>query len=126
MTDQAPQNKAANAWLVVDPDPQGGNFPYPRFALELAGNRSLYTAVAEGDWLAAANASGGVTRIARVLRVRSDLKTTTLYFDRLQVENAGSNLAAAGLALPKAGPMFRLQWSDFVAALPKLTGGSLD
>src|ERR1700730_3921940 len=101
MTDQAPQTKATNAWLIIDPGPENCKFPYPQFALELAGNRSLYTAVAEGDWLAAANASGGVTRVARILRVRSDLKTTTLYFDRLRSGNAGSTLSAAGLASPK-------------------------
>lgn len=126
MSDQAPQNKTANAWLVVDPDPQSSKFPYPQFALELAGDRRLYASVAEGDWVAAADASGGMTRVGRVLRVRSDLKTTTLYFDRLPVGNTGSNLAEAGLALPKTGSMSRLQWSDFVAALPKLTGGTLD
>src|ERR1019366_4497230 len=69
---------------------------------------------------------GRVTRLARVLRNRSNLKTTSLYFDRLRMVNTGLTLAAAGLALPKAGSMTRLQWSDFVAALPNLTGGTLD
>ena len=101
MTDQAPQNKAANAWLAVDPGSQSSKFPYPQFALELAGNRSLYAAVAEGDWLAAANASGGVTRIARVLRVRSDLKTTTFYFDRLQVGEYRINSCCGRTGLTK-------------------------
>ena len=126
MTNQAAQDKAANAWLVVDPGSQDCEFPYPQFALELPGNRDLYAAVAEGDWLAAANASGSVTRIARVLRVRSNLETTSFYFDRLRMVDTGSTLASAGLASQKAGSMTRLQWSDFVAALPNLTGGTVD
>src|SRR5581483_1290707 len=59
-------------------------------------------------------------------RVRSDIEKTILYFDRMRTVGAGSNLAEAGLALPAKGSMTRLQWSDFIAALPKLTGGGLD
>ena len=77
MTDQAPQAKAANAWLIIHPGPENYKFPYPQFALELAGDRSLYAAVARRRLAGSGDASGGVTRIARVLRVRSDLKTTT-------------------------------------------------
>jgi hypothetical protein len=119
------KKKAANAWLVVETSQRSSKFSYPQFALELAGDRQLYGAVAENDWLAAADASGRLTRVARVLRIRSDLKTTTFYFARLRMVNTGSTLAAAGLPLPKAGSMTRLQWSDFVAALPNLTGGPI-
>src|ERR1019366_8277166 len=126
MSDQAAQNKSANAWLVLDPGPHNCEFPYPQFALELAGNLGLYAAASEGDWVVAADTSGRVTRLARVLRIRSNLKTTSLYFDRLPMVNTGLTLAAAGLALPKAGSMTRLQWNDFTAALPNLTGGTVD
>ena len=126
MSDQAQQNKVANAWLVVDSSPQGGEYPYPQFALELEGERNLYSAVAEGDWLIVARASGDVDRVGRVLRVRSDLKKTILYFDRLLIVGDGTSLGAAGFMLPSTGSMKRLQWSDFIAALPKLTGGTLD
>ncbi len=126
MTDKIQDNKTANAWLGIEPVHQRGEFSYPQFAVELDGERKLYAAVAEGDWLAVASDSSGMTRVGRVLRVRSDLKTTTFYFDRLRVVATGSTLASAGLGLPKTGSMARLQWSDFVAALPKLTGATLD
>ena len=126
MSDQAQDSKVANAWLVVEPDQSSCEFRLPHFAAELEGERKLYAAVAEGDWFLLANASGAVTRVARVLRIRSDLKTTVFYFDRLRSVDAGSTLGAAGLALPASGSLTRLQWSDFVAALLKLTGGGLD
>jgi Helicase conserved C-terminal domain len=126
MSDQAQNDKAANAWLIVAADRDSGEFPYPQYAIGLVGERKFYAAVAGGDWLAVATASGVLTRIARVLRVRSDLEKTIFYFDRLLTVDEGSALEAAGLALPATGSMTRLQWSDFVAALPKLTGGTLD
>ena len=120
------EEKASNVWLVVKPDSPGGEFPYPQFAIELAGEGKLYSAVAEGDWLVVADASGDVTRFGRVLRIRSDLAKTTVYFDRLMTVVEGIALAAVGFALPETGSIRRLQWSDFVAASPKLTGGGLD
>jgi hypothetical protein len=48
----------------------------------LKGERSLYQAIADDDWVLILNAAGHITRVGRVLRVRSDLDTTTIYFDR--------------------------------------------
>jgi hypothetical protein len=121
-----PDVKTANAWLILGIGLESSEFPYPQFAVELEGERKLYAAVTEGDWLVVANASGDVTRVGRVLRVRSDLAMTTIYFDRLLLVSDGTAVEAAGLTRPKMGSMARLQWSDFVAALPKLTGGTLD
>jgi hypothetical protein len=120
------EEKAANAWLLVDSGRKSSIFTYPQFAVELDGEGKLYAAVAEGDWLVVVAASGDVTRVGRVLRVRSDLKTTTFYFDRLRLVDARSTLATAAFALPARGSMTRLQWNDFIAALPKLTAGALD
>lgn len=125
MNEASIQAKAANAWLVLDPG-LGSEFPYPQYAIELDGEGKLYAAVAEGDWLLVADASANVTRIGRVLRGRSDLEKTTIYFDRLLVVDKSVGLSATGLAFPATGAMMRLQWSDFIAAVPKLTGGSLD
>ena len=118
--------KTANAWLLVDLGRGDGVFAYPQFAIELGRDRTFYSAVFEGDWLVVAASTGVVTRIGRVLRIRSELEKTTFYFDRLRSLDAGVTVAAAGLALPATGSMARLQWGDFVAALPKLTGGTLD
>ena len=51
MTDQPRDNNAANAWLIVSAGQDSSEFPYPQFAIELDGERKLYAAVAEGDWL---------------------------------------------------------------------------
>ena len=126
MTDQPRDNNAANAWLIVSAGQDSSEFPYPQFAIELDGERKLHAAVDEGDWVLLADASGDVTRVGRVLRVRSDLAKTTIYFDRLLSVGEGTALKAVGLALPETGSLTRLQWTDFVAALPKLTGGTLD
>ena len=69
MSDQPQDRKAPNAWVVVEPDQSRNEFPCSQFAAELDGERKLYAAVAEGDWLLLANASGAVTRVGRVLRV---------------------------------------------------------
>ena len=115
-----------NAWTVIDRLESSSEFHYPRFAIELGGDPKFYANVAEGDWLVAAEEGGEVVRIARVLRIRSDLEKTTFYFDRLLSVDDGVALQAAGLAVPAKGSMTRLQWADFVAALPKLTSGTLD
>src|SRR5208337_5171070 len=95
------QEKAANAWLLVENSVrQSSVFNCPQFAIELVGEGKFYAAVADGDWLAVASASGVLKRIARVLRVRSDLEKTTFYFDRLQTVDDGTALGTIGLALP--------------------------
>jgi hypothetical protein len=46
--------KTANAWLLVDLARQGSELGCPQFAIELSGSWKLYSAVAEGDWVAVA------------------------------------------------------------------------
>jgi hypothetical protein len=126
VTNQTQDNKAVNVWLVINSSQRSGEFSGAQSAIELDGEWKLYAAVAEGDWLVTAAASGDVTRVGRVLRVRSGLEKTILYLDRLLTVDEGTALAVAGLALPATGSMTRLQWSDFIAAFPKLTGSTLD
>ena len=120
------KDTAANAWILIDQNDVRGEFTYPQFAIEFAAERKLCAAVTEGDWLAVTNALGNITRVGRVLRVRSHLERTIFYFDRLLTVAKGTAVKAAGPALPATGSMTRLQWSDFIAALPTLTGGTLD
>lgn len=126
MSGESDASNVMNAWLASESNTRDGEIPYLQYAIEFEGERKLYAAVAEGDWLLLADASGYVTRIGRVLRVRSDFGKTTFLFDRLLTVDEGTALGVVGLALPATGSMTRLQWSDFVAALPKLTGGTLD
>ncbi|KAA1054429.1 DISARM system helicase DrmA [Azospirillum argentinense] len=126
MNDQPQVSNAANAWLVFGGRTNRTSFPYPQFAVELDGERELYMAIAEGDWLLVVDATANVTRVARLSRVRSDLEHTTLYLDRLLVVGTPVFLSALGFTLPAKGAVARLQWTDFVAGLPKLGVGTLD
>ncbi|MCA9468331.1 MAG: DISARM system helicase DrmA [Nitrospira sp.] len=126
MNDISDTTNTKNAWITIDREDRAGEFPYPQYALELGGERKLFAGIAEGDWILLASPSGQVTRVGRVLRLRSDLKKTTVYFDRLLAAEPGSAIDSAGLALPGSGSISRLQWTDFFDAVPKLTGKALD
>lgn len=89
---------AANAWLAIDTP---GTL-FPSFTVSLPGERKLYAAIAIGDWLLLADPSGKVTRIGRVLRLRSDLENTVLYLDRLLEIAGGGTLASVGLTLSRS------------------------
>jgi hypothetical protein len=52
-----------------------------------------------------------------VLRLRSDLETTTIFFDRLSVADAPVPVASVLLAAPSSGNIGRIQSDEFVAAL---------
>jgi hypothetical protein len=117
------ESKTANAWIAIDSG--AGKFPYPEFALELSGDRKLFSGIAEGDWIVIANASGKAARVGRLLRMRSDLQTTTIYFDRLLQIASAAPIDTAGFSMP-AGPIARVQWNVFVDELPKLAGTALE
>src|SRR5688572_8514677 len=103
MTDEVTNGRTANAWLMVDIDPKRTTFPYPEFVVELDGERTSYSAIAEGDWVLVCRATGKVDRVARVMRVRSDLTRTTLYFDRLAALTAGVSLEDLSITAPVTG-----------------------
>src|SRR5690606_18455446 len=58
-----------------------------------------------------------IVRGGRVLRLRSDLETTTIFFDRLSVADAPVPVSNVPLAPPSSGNVGRIQWDEFVAAL---------
>ena len=112
---------AVNAWIAVDHAEVAGDFPYPEFVLELRGDRNLFSAISKGDWVLATTPAGEFTRVGRVLRLRSDTEITTIYFDTLLQADGPAPIEIASLALPSSGSVSRLQWSDFVDGLAKLT-----
>jgi hypothetical protein len=111
-----------NAWVAVDhrvaADPK-----LARYMLVLQGGRSLYQTIAEYDWVLIQNAFGVISRVGRVMRVRSDLETTTLYFDHLMVADSST---ASPISKPSAGSIGRIQWSDFVDSLQKMVHKTVD
>lgn len=111
------QDTRTNAWIAIDNDLP----PDPRLAayiLGLEGERTLYQGIAEDDWILVLNTAGHITRVGRVLRIRSTLQTTTLYFDRVLSVVEPVSLSATSLTPPASGSIGRVQWTDFVEALP--------
>ncbi|SDA86092.1 DISARM system helicase DrmA [Sinorhizobium sp. NFACC03] len=120
MSDEAAEGRAINAWLVVGNDLQATTFQYPEFVVELDGERTRFSAIDEGDWVLIVGTSGKVERVARIMRVRSDLHRTTLYFDKLAKVGTAASLADLSISPPASGAVSRLPWASFTAALPKL------
>ena len=105
-----------NAWIAIDHG-LGTDRRLAPYTLVLKGDRSLYQGIVENDWVLVLNPAGEIARAGRVLRVRSDLETTTLFFDRVSVIGAPVPVASVSLAPPSSGSIGRIQWEDFVAAL---------
>ena len=108
--------KTPNAWIAVDHglDTDRRLTPY---TLVLKGDRSLYQAIADDNWVLVLNPAGEIVRAGRVLRLRSDLETTTIFFDRLSATDAPVPVASVSLTPPSSGNVGRIQWDEFVAAL---------
>ena len=106
----------ANAWIAVDHG-LGTDRRLAPYTLVLKGDRSLYQAIAEDDWVLVLNPAGEIVRAGCVLQIRSDLETTTVFFDRLSVADTPVPVASVSLAPPSSGNVGRIQWDEFVAAL---------
>jgi ribosomal protein L24E len=105
-----------NAWIAVDHG-FGTDRRLVPYTLVLKGDRSLYEAIAEDDWVLVLNAAGEIARAGCVLRLRSDLEATTIFFDRLSVADAPVPVASVSLAPPSSGNVGRIQWDEFVVTL---------
>lgn len=105
-----------NAWVAVDHG-FGSDLRLTAYTLVLKGDRSQYPAITEDDWVLVLNPDGEAVRAGRVARLRSDLETTTIFFDRLSATDAPMSVASVSLAPPSSGNVGRIQWEAFVAAL---------
>lgn len=111
--------KSTNAWVAINHG-LGIDHRLELYILVLKGERSVYQGIEEDDWVLVLNLAGSVTRVGRVLRVRFDLETTTLYFDRVLSVTEPIPIGLTALAPPSSGSIGRVQWTDFVEALPKV------
>lgn len=114
MTDKK-TSRPSNAWLAIDHG-LGTTHRFTPYILILKGDRSLYQAIGDDDWVLVLNPAGEVVRVGRVLRVRSNLENTTIFFDRVN-RVPGAPVVAVSLVLPSSGNVGRIQWDEFVAAL---------
>lgn len=110
-------------WIAVGEN--GISAQFPSYTFILKGQRHLYEAVTEGDWLLMLNPSHEITRIGRIMRIRSDLDNTILYLDRQLIVDPAMPMVAAGLAAP-TGNMQRLAWDDFTNVLSKSFKKTID
>ncbi len=117
MSDQADNNNS-NAWIAIDHG-LATNLTLASYTLQLKGERSLYQAIVDDDWILILNTAGYITRVGRVLRVRSDLQMTTIYFDRMLLVDPVVSIDLASLTSPTSGSIGRIQWTDFLESLPK-------
>lgn len=105
---------SANAWIVQ-------SAPGSRrhsFRIDI-GSTSL-PAIKEGHWTVVLHDGGNVSEVGRILRLRSDLSGTTIYFDRWHAVEPSTTLAALGLTAP-TGQVARLSWDEFIRILPVLS-----
>jgi hypothetical protein len=112
------QNKNPNAWIAIDHG-LAVDLTLAPYTLRLKGERSLYQAIVEDDWVLNLNTAGHITRVGRVLRIRSDLDITTIYFDRMLLVDPEVSIGATSLTPPSSGSIGRVQWTDFLESLSK-------
>jgi len=112
------QNNNSNAWIAIDHG-LGTDDRLAPYILVLKGERSLFQAIEADDWVLVLNPARDIIRVGRVLRVRSDLETTTLYFDRLLSVTDPVSIGLTVLTPPSSGSIGRVQWTDFVEVLPE-------
>ena len=102
----------AQSWIAKDVAELG---PY---VVWLGGDRATFGALSREHWVLVVDAAGALKRIGRILRSRSDLKATTLYFDRLHTMRAACSLTDVGLSLP-SGPVARIRPEDLASVLAR-------
>ncbi|MAL96784.1 MAG: helicase [Haliea sp.] len=113
-----------NAWVAMDHG-LAIDCRVASYTLVLKGDRSLYQAIGENDWVVILSTSGEISRIGRVSRVRSSLNETTLYFDHVLLLDEPVSPGALPFSPPSSGSIGRIQWTDFVESLPKATGKTI-
>jgi hypothetical protein len=102
----------AQAWLAKEATWVGP------FVVRLGGDRVGFGALAPGHWVVVVDAGGVLKRTGRVLRIRADLESTTLYFDKLHSVQKAGTLADVGLTLP-TGLLTRLRTEDLSSVLAR-------
>lgn len=118
------KNHSQNAWIAID-NVLNSNIPFARYTLKLAGSRSVYQAISGGDWVLIIDAKMQISRVGRILRIRSDLISTTVFLDRMLVVSPVVSLGSTGLIPPSKGSVGRIQWTDFAETLPRVLNTTL-
>ena len=113
---QSDNPHVVNSWIAVDADIPV-NFRLAPFVLVLEGDLRKYQAIKSGDWILIVNKASQITRVARVLRVRSDLAYTTLYFDKVHLLNPEFAVDDTTFAIPVNSNIRQILWEEFEKGL---------
>ena len=102
----------AQAWLAKEATPLG---PY---VVRLGGERIAFSALSREHWVIVVDTTGALKRVGRILRIRANLESTTLYFDKLHMVQVVGSLADVGLTAP-AGLVARIRPDDLARVLSR-------
>lgn len=106
----AAANPNVQSWLAKQAVELG---PY---LIRLDGARSIFGAIDRGHWVVVLDEAGAVRRVGRVLRIRTDLESTTIYFDRAHEIRAPFVPLEVDFTVP-TGPVARLLPEDLTKLL---------
>jgi hypothetical protein len=103
---------SGQVWLTKEATPLGP------FVIRLGGDHNGFRALARGHWVVVVDAAGSLIRVGRILRIRADLESTTLHFDKVHAVKKAGTVADVGLTLP-SGQASRLRPEDLAAVLAR-------
>jgi len=113
------KKKKNNAFVAVR-NTTSNNLPYADYNLHLKGKKVIFSSVEDGCWVLVVDAVNVLLGVGRVYRQRSDLDSTTLFFDKYL--KADSHVP---VSFPRSGQISRVEWTKFAEELPKLLGKTL-
>lgn len=115
--EQSAVKQTANAWIAIDHG-LATDLALAPYTLVLKGERALYQSITADDWILILSTTGDITRVGRVMRLRSNSEATSIFFDKVLAVESAVPFAKTGL-VPPTGRIARVQWTDFAEALPK-------
>ncbi len=108
-----------NAFIAVRSG-RTDDLAYTDYCLQLKGKKVLFSSVEDGCWVLVVDVANVLLGVGRVYRQRSDLDSTTLFFDKyLKAESP------VPVSFPRSGQISRVEWTKFAEELPKLLGKTL-
>ncbi len=109
------------AWVVVD----RGLERDARLKDKGVRLKGRHPALREGAWVLVLATDGRIQRIGQVLRIRIDVDSTALYFDKARTIEQQVSIGATGLVPPSTGSIVPAPWTEFAEAIPRALGITL-
>ncbi|MCU8245360.1 DISARM system helicase DrmA [Vibrio vulnificus] len=94
--------------------------PCEDYCLHLNGKKEIFSNIVEGCWVLVVNSTNALLGVGRVYRQRSELNSTSLFFDKYLKPD--SPLTVPFIC---SGQISRIEWTKFAEEVPKLFGKTL-